>query len=258
MEMLLSDRVRGLEQAALTLGALDHEPAATRLVALLAHQDPRVSVTSAWALRKLAVRETAAPILARIHDETEKSLVLQAQLDELTRQKQPFPDNSHMLPLFDQLAHLVEALGVMGHREALPELERFFPKPPMLSPIDPPPVATTRQYPIRAAVVDAVGRMFEGEPRADLVEYLAERLSDDDPSHAESAQVRVNAAVALTRLGAKDKVPVLERFYQPETGYSTLVDACAWGLERLAGRPPYDPPPQRVQQFGWFLEPLDP
>jgi HEAT repeat protein len=254
VEVLQGDKVRGLEQAAVTLGALDHETSAPRLVALLDHREPRVFITAAWALRKLAVPATAPQILQRLHDETEKSLVLQKQLDDLMKKQKPLPDISHMTPIYDQLAHLIEALGVIGYREALPEFERYFPKPPIVAITDPPPVATTRQYPLRAAMVCALGLMFQKDPPADVVTFLSGRLRDEDPLHAESTPVRANSAVALVRMGAKDQIPALEKFFKPERGYSTLTHACGWALERLAGRPPFVPTPRSGRDFGWFFD----
>ena len=49
-EMLAGESWRGLEQAALILGALDHRPAAPRLVALLESTRPEVGIAAAWAL----------------------------------------------------------------------------------------------------------------------------------------------------------------------------------------------------------------
>src|SRR5262249_32151659 len=58
MEMLGGERWRGLEQAALLLAALDHKPAAGRLIELLAFDRAEVSVSAAWGLKKLAIPET--------------------------------------------------------------------------------------------------------------------------------------------------------------------------------------------------------
>ena len=61
VEALAGDSWRALEQAALLLGHLDHEPAAERLMALLDHDRPEVAVSAAWALRKLEIAETLPP-----------------------------------------------------------------------------------------------------------------------------------------------------------------------------------------------------
>ena len=46
---------RAIEQGLILIGSLDHEPAAKRLVELMTHKRPEVSVAAAWSLRKLAV-----------------------------------------------------------------------------------------------------------------------------------------------------------------------------------------------------------
>lgn len=56
--IIAGDDWRGLEQAARLFGALDHEPAAERLLELLKHDRTEVFVTAGWALRELAVPRT--------------------------------------------------------------------------------------------------------------------------------------------------------------------------------------------------------
>jgi HEAT repeat protein len=255
--MLTSNKVRGIEQAALVLGTLDHKPAAPRLVELLEHPKSRVFITAAWALRKVAVPETAAAILAKIERETTASIALQAQFDEYAAKQIQLPDYSRMPLIYDQLAHLIEALGVLNYRAALPTFKRYFPKPPLVGVTDPPPVSTLRQYALRAAIVDALGRMYADDAPEDLVAYFVDRLSDENPSHPESTQMRVNAAVALARMDAKEHIETIDRFFLPDRGYTQLTDACAWALVKLAGREPYHAQPVMVRQFGWFLEPID-
>src|SRR5690606_10853947 len=54
MNVLEGDRWQGQEQAALLLGALEHEPAADRLIELLESPREEVRVPAAWGLRKVA------------------------------------------------------------------------------------------------------------------------------------------------------------------------------------------------------------
>jgi hypothetical protein len=118
-------------------------------------------------------------------------------------------------------------------------------------------VATTRQYPVRAAVVESLGFMFADEPNKELVTFLVGRLSDENVSHAESSQVRAAAAIALARMNVTDQAPVIERFFTPKSSYNELTAASNWALVRLADHPPYQPAPIRARKFGWFLEPID-
>ena len=53
MKSLAGNGWRGVEQAALIAGTLDHKPAAARLLVSLDNPRPEASVASAWALRKL-------------------------------------------------------------------------------------------------------------------------------------------------------------------------------------------------------------
>ncbi len=63
MAVLSGTGWRGLEQAALVLGTLDHEPAADRLLEQMQHPRPEAALGAAWALRKLAVDATFAPLV---------------------------------------------------------------------------------------------------------------------------------------------------------------------------------------------------
>ena len=60
---LVKSQWRRLEQAAIVLGALDHEPAADRLLELLEYPRIEVRVAAAVALRRLAITGTLAPML---------------------------------------------------------------------------------------------------------------------------------------------------------------------------------------------------
>ena len=69
-QVLAGDRWRGLEQAALLLAALDHKPAAPRLVELLEFGRPEVGVAAGWGLKKLAVPETLPAMLDKATRQT--------------------------------------------------------------------------------------------------------------------------------------------------------------------------------------------
>src|SRR5262249_2235711 len=63
MRGLDSEGGRGQEQATLLLTQLDHKQAVGQFVKLLKAERPEVLVTAAWGLRKLAVKDTLAPVL---------------------------------------------------------------------------------------------------------------------------------------------------------------------------------------------------
>src|SRR4029079_3987483 len=102
---------RGLEQAALLLGALDHKPAAGRLVELLEFDRPEVRITAAWGLKNLPLPET-----------------LPAQFDKAGRNCELRKNGSSLPDLDEQTAHLFEAFGRMKFAVAEPLLREHIPK----------------------------------------------------------------------------------------------------------------------------------
>ena len=70
MEVIAGERWRGQEQAALLLGSLEHKDGAKRFVELLESPREEVMISAAWALRKLAVPETDAPIIDKAKRQT--------------------------------------------------------------------------------------------------------------------------------------------------------------------------------------------
>ena len=144
------------------LGTLQHKPAAPRLMALLDAKQSQVYVTAAWALRRVAVPETAEPITRRVKQETDKSripLPLNSKID--------FAEVNHK---YNQVLHLLEALGVMRHRAAEPLLLEYMPKPP--PPVVPPSesrIDTVWQTSLRQAAAWSLGQIHVGAPDAKLV-----------------------------------------------------------------------------------------
>ena len=260
MKMLMTDRPRGLEQAALVLGALDHEPAADRLVKLLEFPKPKVTITAAWALCRLAVPATAEPILATVRRETRD---MGAVAKEIDRKFAEQPQGMIPIPAFgdryERLNHLIQALGRLRHAGAGPFLRSFLPKPRLRGPLEAPDLAPTSQAPLRAAAVWTLGHLHAGNPDAELAAVLRQRLSDLDENNPESDDVRCMSAVALARMGDRDSVPVLQEFYDPRTFGSPLHNACGWALHQFAGGGPWKPAgrTREANQVGWFLEPIE-
>ncbi len=120
--VLNADGPRGIAQAAIVVGNLDHEPAAERLVALLAHEAGDVSIGAARALRKLAVPSTAEPIFRHLRQETDNSLI------EIPMNSNP--DLSWVWDMYEQHKHLLELLGILDYRDANAYLRQYLPFPP--------------------------------------------------------------------------------------------------------------------------------
>ncbi len=225
--MLATDRWRGLEQASLALVALDHKPAAGRLVELLEFERPEVFVTAAWALRRLAVPDT-----------------LDAMLDKARRQTKLAEGGGALLIDVDrQVAQLFEAFGQMRHAEAEPLMLEYVPK----------------QVPFglesRTAAIWGLGHLHAGEPEPDLVERFVGRLSDTSPMFPEAPEVRTMAAISLGRMRAEDALPTLRRFAQGD--FPEVQRACAWALHEITGEPMPKLETIEIQRRNWFLDPID-
>jgi len=258
-KMLSTDRPRGLEQAALVLGALDHEPAADRLVELLEFPEPKVYITAAWALCRLAVPATAGPMLALARRETRQ---INAVAKEIDRQFAENPQTMIPIPGFqdryERINHLIQALARVHHTPADPFLRGFLPKPRMRGPTEAPDLAVTSQSPLRAAAVWTLGYLHAGKPDPGLATVLRQRVRDVDENNPESNTVRCMSAVSLARMDDKGSKPALEEFRDPRTLGSPLYNACGWALHQLAGGGPWKPAGRvrETHHVGWFLEPV--
>ena len=228
VEALAGDSWRALEQAALLLGHLDHEPAAERLMALLDHDRPEVAVSAAWALRKLEIAETLSPLLAY-------ATKLREQL-----QAQAPPD---VLSKFGRQAQQLHQLfGILRFRAAGPLLREYVPK---------------AQIDIRArsAAFWALGLIHENEPDCDLAPVFAERLADVASLPPESGVVRWMAAVGLGRFKAESQLETLRAFANRDTMFAESGIASYWAIWQITGEAM---PPEAVDITrigGWFLEP---
>lgn len=222
---------RGIEQGLVLIGALDHEPAAPKLLELLAHKRPEVSVAAAWSLRKLAVKET-----------------LSAMLEQAQRQTKVAEDHSyeakyyHALDL--QLCQLFQAFGELNYREAEPLMRRYIPKLKLLF-----------DGRARPAAVWAIGKLNEGKVDEALASQLAERLADNMSMEPEIDPVRQMSAIAIGRMNAKSQIAVLNRFAIEAPSHVGL--ACAWSLERMTGEAREFNFEQNISVSGWFLTPRE-
>ena len=256
VQMLSSDRPRGLEQAALVVGQIDHEPAADRLVELLTHSEPKVSTTAAWALRRLVVPKTGAPIFDYVRRQTLETRKLDDELWTTWNQDPPPEVNFvELKTIYGVIEHLLQALAALKYKEAEPILPRFLPAPKIRNLGDPPPVAVEFQLRTRATAVGTLGHLYEGEPdnefKDEFLAILSQRRPLGDPS-----EIRAAAAAALARMKAMDVIPVLQSNRGELPPHDMVGAACCRALQKLAGEPFPPAIPKEFHLLNWFLEPL--
>ncbi len=225
---LAGDQWRALEQAALLLGHLDHEPAAERLMALLDHDRGEVAVSAAWALRKLEIAETLPPLLAY-------ATKLRGQLQE-----QATPET--LAKLGQQAQQLHQLFGILRFRDADPLLREYVPK----AQID---------NRARSAAFWALGLIHENEPDCDLAPVFAERLADVTSLPPESGVVRWMAAVGLGRFKAASQLQTLREFAKRDTMFVESGIASYWAIWQITGEAMPPEPVDVTRIGGWFLEP---
>lgn len=230
MDVLASAGWRGLEQAALLLGKLDHEPAAGRLVELLTHERVETRVAAAVALRWLAVPDTFPAMLAHA---------------QILSEDQPSDGMEEAKARSDQLVEIFQAFGVMGYAAGEPLMKTYIAK------------SLTKSPQARATAIWALGKLHAGDPQKDLVSACQSRLNDTNPMNPEATEVRSAAAVALGRMKAKGAESMLRRYLKEENASREIGGACRWALEQITGdaQPPLDTLVERPMD--WFLRPAE-
>jgi HEAT repeat protein len=231
MRMLTSSNWRGMEQAGLLLGKLDHEPAADRLLELLTHERPETRVAAAVALRWLAIESVLPAMLAHagsLADADPTSLSIEQNVANA-----------------NQSTELFQAFGVLGYRDAEPLMRRYIPKASPYSSV------------ARSAAIWALGKLHAGKPEPSLVNAFQGRLGDVNPMNPEATDVRSASAVALGRMKAPGARTVLSRFLKEENASAEIGGACKWALEHITGQtlPPLDTLVDRPSD--WFIRPVD-
>jgi hypothetical protein len=249
------DHWRGVAQAALLLGTLDHEAEAPRLIELFVATSSEVRLAAAVGLRRLAVDETLPQIFAMT------DLICQGiKIDMYNRlltdgraQGNPKSIDDHVRAavkdvltdtLAKQVAQSMQMFGQMRYRKAEPLMRLHIPK---------------HSYPVvqRAAAIWALGHLYDGAVNEDLSAKFAGRLSDINPMDPEALPVRRFSAVGIGRMKTTSQTAVLDRFYHEDSYSADVGGACRWALMHLDGqqRPPLSP--IYTRQGGYFLEPDD-
>jgi HEAT repeat protein len=228
---------RGLEQASLVLGHLDHKPAAGRLVELLRHQRPEVFVTAAWGLRQLAVPDTLPATLTYYESE------YKAMFAPALGGGRPPADVDL------QLSQLGQFFGRAKYEPADGLLRRLVPQA----------TATTNPagQEARAAAVWALGLLHEGKAPPDLVGPLVSRLTAVRPFDIEGPPVRRMAAIALGRMKAADALVTLREFAPAmKPSLDPVNNACCWAIGQMTGEK-ISQGVIEVTARDWFLSPVD-
>ena len=226
MLVLKQDSWRGCEQASLVLGALDHKPAAGRLVELLRQPRGEAAIAAAWALRKLDVAETLPKSLE----------YASVAYPEMRKGLAPLHTSK-------QLSQLFQWYGQHRYREAEPLMAQLVPKAMV-------------GIEARQGACWALAYLYENQPDCKYVNQFAERLADIGSTPPELNPVRYMCAIGLGRMKAKSKVEDLRRFAQLDNPYSPVGTACLWAVEQITGEKPPQLPPLINYEVNWFLEPL--
>ncbi|NIL95874.1 MAG: hypothetical protein GTO53_01325 [Planctomycetales bacterium] len=246
MKALHGDHPLALHQAIILVGAIDHEPAAERLLKLLDAKDPPLRVVAAWSLRKLAVPATAEAIQKKIRQAIQVTNALAKQY----QRGPPYDVSDHTLPA--QVAHLLEALGEIQDRSARLLFAEFLPRPPEPDPFGPPVVQVVRLPQPRAAALWALAACYADQPDPQVVEAVSHLFSDA----LEEEDLRAVAAIGLGRLKSKSSLSLLRSKFHPDDRYSHLGHACSWALQQITGKDPHVWKPRLIARQDWFLQPL--
>jgi len=228
MRILAGGAWRGLEQAALLLGALDHEPSAPRMIDLVDFPRSEVAIAASWALKTLAVRET-----------------LPAQLAIANRWTRERIDHPGAIPELDkQAAHLLESFGMLNYSEAEPLLRRYIPKDLKMGELS------------RSAAIWSLGLLHKGVPDESLASQFTERILDAGiPS--EMFTVQMMSVVSIGRMKAVSQLAALRQKFGPDISPNKGGLTYRWALIELTGEAIPEPEPPVVGRSGWFLEPID-
>lgn len=226
IETLAGDRWQGQEQAALLLGALEHQPAANRLVELLESPRTEVGNAAAWGLRKVAVPETIPALI----DKAQRQTVRRRQMIDPT--------------IDPQVAHLCEALGVLKANDAVPLLTQYIPKNPIMGERS------------RSSAIWALGLIKEGQRDAELEEALIDRITDFDEQKTESDLVKQTCMVTLVRMNVADAAPMLRGIIQSRRVLPRMGLALRWAVKQFTGEELPPPEPMTAGGLRWFLEPF--
>ena len=228
-QVLAENDWRGQEQAALLLAALDHKPAAPRLVELLESSKPQVMVAAAWGLRMLAVPDTVPKLLDKARRETagrmDGSLTDFAAHDLL-------------------LAHLFEACVRLDHTPAIELMKPYIPKSISMGDYS------------RGAAIWALGHLQHGYPDDQLAKALMERAKDFGGMPPDTELVRRMSSISVGRMKAVSQLGECRTLMDQMPDGDVVDLALRWTIHELTGEAVPQPEPPVRKDGIWFLSPL--
>jgi len=251
---LNGDDWRGQEQAALLLATFDRKEVAPRLVELLRSNRPEVMIATAWALRVLAVPETAPAITEQILRQNKITSFQEPQIES-------------------QVSHLCEALAIFKYKPATPALTPYIPKGLKYGPLSrsaaiwalgqiyedagaAPSTETSDTNPLtKAAVLLGLKQKPDSQIVEDLASQFMTRIEDTDSPVPEWTEVRRTCSLALGRMKAVSKLEDLKEKIGEEVDNETVEIAMRWAVLRISGEDLPIAPSSSFERTGWFLEP---
>lgn len=225
MEVLNGTSWRGLEQASLVLGTLDHEPAAERLLELMHNERPEAAVAAAWALRKLDIEATLSPLLA---------------FSEAAHAAMAEDAASRHVGL--QVSQVFQFFGEAVYEPGEPLMRKFVPKSTLL------PEA-------RGAACWALGYLKAKAPDEQLAEAFAGRLADVATPNPENDLVRTMTAISLGRMRSESQLKTLRTFAEQHGPVDSVGLGCLWAIKQITGESWETIETLTFGVSGWFLQP---
>ena len=209
MDGLASSSWRTAEQSVIALVAIDHQAAVDPLVDLIDHPDLNVSVTAAWALKRLTDR------IDVMESVTQWLTTRMADAKALPVGMLPFTEDNVKLD-----AQLCELVGQNRYRPATDILLEF--------------EADGYEGLNRAAAMWALGKIYEGDdpPQAvtDANRKLVKQIMADEPP----SPLRLYAGTLTAgRLRDDTLVPLMEMARGNDRMRVPVGDACGWAIEQI-------------------------
>ncbi len=219
---------RSKEQAIILLVAMEHQPVAKQLAALLDDSEGEVFATAAWGLRKLKAVDQFPAMLRRA-----------SEMEEIL--KESLPEDAAAEDVNEQLGQIFQAFGEMKYTQAMPLLTRCCQKNGMT-------------FPLRSAAVWAVGMIKAGNSEPALVKLFSQRILDEDIFNPEGQVVKQTCAIALGRMKSQDAVQLLLDKHNTQENTSRFKWACSWALNQINGHPILEMDEIKVAPGVWFLD----
>lgn len=227
---------RQIEQLAYLIASIDDKTSGGLLPAYLTHKNLNVRLAVVVALRHLAIPETMPALLKRTTNVAERFAV--SKRDVANSNSQPEID------LERELAQELQALA-LNHQMGLVTLAtRYIPK-------------KTAGEELRFAAIWSLGKLYAGQPQANLITQFKARINDVSLMDGELESIRVAGILAIGHMKADSELSFVRGIYTG-TGFSVnLKLAARWAIMNITAQPLPEWPIPEVPVSGWFLEPME-